>query len=743
MGFVNLSTLTHCYSVGSVAGSGIYLGGLAGYSVAGTLNTCFWDVQTSGQATSAGGTGQTTAQMKSASTFINGWDFATSDGDAADWFMPANDYPRLSWQPTTYDGGDGTASAPYQIRTPEQMNTIGIKPNDWNKQFILTADIDMSVYTGTQYNIIGNGTTPFTGTFDGNGHVIRNLTYTTASIVNYVGLFGFTNQAVIQNLALENAAISVGGESQWIGRLVGYNDSGTITTCYASGSVSGFGFVGGLVGWNEQGAITSCYSTGSVNGGCHIGGLVGVNRGPISNCYSWASISGWENYVGGLVGSNAGTVASCYAAGFISSSGSCVGGLVGDNTSGTLAAGFWDTQASGRANGVGNGSSEGAIGKTTAEMKAFATFTAAGWDFSAGDGDSADWWMPYREYPRLSWQPPYTGGSGTPADPYQIWTPQQMNAIGANSGDWYSHFILMADIDMSAYTGTQYNIIGNWDTPFRGSFNGNGHVIRNLTYKTNIDLSPIGFFGKTNGAQIQNLGLENISIVIPNGRDSGGLVGWNENSIIRNCYINGGTVSGYYIIGGLVGINVVSTIRNCYVSAAVSGTGGSNASFIGGLVGCNYGTITDCYTMGSVKGIKNVGGLVGESSGGIITCCYAIASVSGSGSNIAGLVGQNKATIRYSFWDTQTSGRSNGVGSGSSSGVTGKTTAQMKMVSTFTSAGWDFVDTWDIINLQTYPLLRAFSGINPADINYSGRVDLQDLAIIAANWMACTAPECD
>jgi hypothetical protein len=60
---------------------------------------------------------------------------------------------------------------------------------------------------------------------------------------------------------------------------------------------------------------------------------------------------------------------------------------------------------------------------------------------------------------------PYGGGAGTPEDPYQIWTPAQMNLIGANSGDWGKHFKLMAHIDMSAYTGTQYNIIGSSFAP--------------------------------------------------------------------------------------------------------------------------------------------------------------------------------------------------------------------------------------------------------------------------------------
>ena len=75
-------------------------------------------------------------------------------------------------------------------------------------------------------------------------------------------------------------------------------------------------------------------------------------------------------------------------------------------------------------------------------------------------------------------QAQYGGGSGEPNDPYLIYTAEQMNAIGANPNDWDKHFKLMADIDLSAYTGTAFNIIGS----FRGVFDGNGHTISNFTY---------------------------------------------------------------------------------------------------------------------------------------------------------------------------------------------------------------------------------------------------------------------
>jgi hypothetical protein len=135
-------------------------------------------------------------------------------------------------QPTS--GGLGTAENPYQIATPEDLDSIGIFIDDWDKCFIITADIDMSAYTGTQFNIIGNSTLKFTGIFDGDGHIIRNLTYTTTLATSCVGLFGYTYSATIKNLGLENVYISSAGSI--IGGLVGGN-AGTITNCYCTGSV--------------------------------------------------------------------------------------------------------------------------------------------------------------------------------------------------------------------------------------------------------------------------------------------------------------------------------------------------------------------------------------------------------------------------------------------------------------------------------------------------------------------------
>jgi hypothetical protein len=103
--------------------------------------------------------------------------------------------------------------------------------------------------------------------------------------------------------------------------------------------------------------------------------------------------------------------------------------------------------------------------------------------------------------------------------------------------------------------------------------------------------------------------------------------------------------------------------------------------------------------------------------------------VNGNGNYVGGLVGLNYNSIISCFWDIQTSGQVSGGGEG-------KTTAQMKKLSTFTSAEWDFVEVWGIGNGQTYPYLKPFNGINSADLNYSGTVDFEDFAILAANWLS-------
>jgi hypothetical protein len=691
--------------------------------------------------------------------------------------------------------GSGTQQDPWRIESLADFDEFASDPIYWSGFTRLETDVNLAGRTYSTAVIApdtsssdGFQGTAFTGVFDGNDHKLIGLTIDDGGAGNdFLGLFGNTS-GTIQNLGVKNVSISSNGS--YIGGLAGAN-YGTITSCYVTGSVSGaeqtgglVGFnygttsscyasclvsgqdaVGGLVGTNYDGVIVSCYADGSVNGRDGVGGLVGYLYGALTNSYATGPVNGRDG-VGGLVGyihsdiNGAGIVTACYATGSVSKTGSYAGGLAGYNYFGSMTACFWDTQTSSIADGVGNEDPDpaGAMGRTTAQMQTLSTFTSAGWDFTDTDGDPPDWWLPYNHYPQLVWGP-YGDGRGTAQDPYQIWTPQQMNAIGTVPNDWDKHFILMADVNMSIYTGTQYNIIGtSWDHAFSGTFDGNGHIISNLTYTTAANISYVGVFGCVWGGTIQNIGLENI-LISSNGYQVGGLVGTNYGTI-TNCYA-AGSISGINCVGGLVGLNESGgMLSSCYAFVSVSGqdsvgglTGanrnGTNTScyaagsvigerYVGGLAGYTVGsTFTNCYAAGPISGISFVGGLVGFNDyDSMLSFCYATGSVSGT-DYVGGLVGHNRGLIDACFWDIQTSSVTDGVGNEDPdpAGAMGKTTAQMKTLSTFTSAGWDFVNVWGIGNGQTYPYLKTLTGINPADNNYDGTVDFLDLAILAEHWL--------
>lgn len=268
-----------------------------------------------------------------------------------------------------YSGGNGTAEDPYQIATKADLLALAGTTTDYNKCFILTADIDMEGQVFTTAIIAAGISAAFTGTSDGNGHKITNFTINGGSN-SLLGLFGYISSGgSVKNLGLENFAVSgyehVGGLVGWIfggninncystgvvngtyevGGLIGLNYYSWITNCYSTGTVTGGDEseeLGGLVGENYYGIISNCYSTGTVaggNGSWNLGGLVGDNEGYISNCYSTGTVTGGDDNSsehGGLVGINWGIISNCFSTGAVSGGylSGALGGLVGWNTGG-------------------------------------------------------------------------------------------------------------------------------------------------------------------------------------------------------------------------------------------------------------------------------------------------------------------------------------------------------------------------------------------------------------------------
>jgi hypothetical protein len=214
-------------------------------------------------------------------------------------------------------------------------------------------------------------------------------------------LIGGNGFGCIENCYASSIVNSDSG-SRSVGGLLGGCHSGYVLYSFATGKVNGDMEIGGLIGYNDSNVVSNCFAMGSANGGLssyRIGGLIGWNdSGNVHDCYATGSVSGYS-YVGGLIGKNWSAVNNCYAIGPVSGN-ATVGGFIGANGSTLINNCFWDTQTSGQS------SSDGGIGKSTAEMKIQSTFT--GWDFTneTVHGTSNFWRMCNDgvDYPKFNWQ---------------------------------------------------------------------------------------------------------------------------------------------------------------------------------------------------------------------------------------------------------------------------------------------------------------------------------------------------
>lgn len=205
---------------------------------------------------------------------------------------------------------------------------------------------------------------------------------------------------------------------------------------------------------------------------------------------------------------------------------------------------------------------------------------------------------------------------------------------GLYEGGLDKQYIQVADIDLSEYSEEGWTPIGTLpaSATFTGIYDGGNYVITGLEVKGE-DRSHQGLFGRTDGATIYNVGLEDIRVT--GSTQVGGLVGEAWNSIIENSYVTGSVTGSVDRVGGLVGYARSSTIDNSYATGSVDGSGN-----VGGLVGManNGTTIKNSYSAGSVKGGNRAGGLVGEAGSGVISNSYATGEVTG-GNRVGGFVG--------------------------------------------------------------------------------------------------------
>ena len=228
-----------------------------------------------------------------------------------------------------------------------------------------------------------------------------------------------------------------------------------------------------------------------------------------------------------------------------------------------------------------------------------------------------------------------SGGDGSSGNPYQIVDVYGLEGMSTSPGLLSNSYVLANSIDALGTAnwngGAGFVPIGNSNTPFTGTFNGNGNTISNLTINLPSS-SYVGPFG-----EIASSGLvENVGVV-------------------------GGSVTGDFEVGGLAG-GVFGKVTNSYATDAVTGN-----SYVGGLVGGSSGTISQSYAASAVTGTSGsslVGGLIGANGGGTVIQSYAIGSVTGGAgaTSVGGLIGGNPGTVTSSYWDTQTTGQSTSAG---------------------------------------------------------------------------------
>ena len=330
----------------------------------------------------------------------------------------------------------------YQIGTADELVWFAKQVNGGSTAIsgVLTAEIDLN---GFDWTPIGSSAKKFSGSFDGAGHTIKNLTidYQTAKSGErlYLGLFGYAegtkdNRAAIKNLTVQGSVnagsefsvysgnvagvVACGsyvdvsgvisrvnvtvdakvGSACGVGGLAGVLINSTATNCGSEGNVSGVKNLGGLCYEFYAGTMTGCYNTGAVSGsGTCVGGIMGyAKQAAIKDVYNTGAVSTMKNLVGGLVGEmEKSSLTNGYSTGKITvseSGGSSVGAAVG--WADTLSNVYYLEGTSEK--GVGRDGT--AAAKTADELKAAAMPAAL------GNGFKRDLGSVNGGYPVLSWQ---------------------------------------------------------------------------------------------------------------------------------------------------------------------------------------------------------------------------------------------------------------------------------------------------------------------------------------------------
>ena len=325
----NDNLVTGVYSSGNIISTSDYVGGIAGYNL-GDINTMFSIANVSGNDFVGELVGRNAGQAMASFYYDSASVVYNSDYnqlgiavdvdtmytsefyrtsfvlDPEDWYTASFDtfktLPRLSYSDTKPEEQPSIELPRIEISTPTELMNI---TNNMAIGYILVNDIDLSGFS--DWTPIGDSSVPFSGSFDGNGYSILNLTINSPSD-HYQGLFGYAENAVIKNVGLVD--VSINGYSS-VGAVVGNGFNTRITNVFVTGSIEGSIFgtnVGGIAGKLVNSGIQDVYVHATVSGNKNVGGLVGESQTTdIKYVYSSGSVTGYE-VVGGITGLSSGNI---------------------------------------------------------------------------------------------------------------------------------------------------------------------------------------------------------------------------------------------------------------------------------------------------------------------------------------------------------------------------------------------------------------------------------------------------
>lgn len=606
----------------------------------------------------------------------------------------ANLQIQTAWDGETITEPGKNSEEVYQITGPGELMWF-MKNAPLTASAELTADIrineTVSEDAGAAYSWQPVGTSSskaYTGDFNGNGHTISGI-YVDGKNAGNGGLFGYVGTGgIIHDLTLKDSVIT--GNGNYYGGIVG-DLKGTVNNCHTADTVSvtGKAYVGGIVGELDTGgqvsassnagsvkdtgtggntggiagrvysslsnALTDCVNTGTVNGYRYAGGIAGTvyMGGTLCNVYSTGAVAASDTAAGtagGLVGSlRAGKIQNAYAAGTVSAVRR--GGVIGylESTQGkNLDQVYYLSGIADEAVGNENGcTTQGTAQVCTSDLlKNMAE--ALGDGFVENDSEINE------GYPLLGWQagkavtdenapaPDENGWNGKTASTapeqkegiYQITAPAELKWFAKAAGNTPDiKGVLTADIDLNHRPWTMIGG-GTSDTAFCGSFDGNGHRIENLYIGTG---SSAGLFGY-NAGEIKNLTVTgkicsaddlagiaghnsgvisnvNAEVMLSGGNHIAGIAAYNEKTgTITDCF-SSGSVKGSQYAAGITSLNK-GTVKNCGNRAAVTADG----AFVAGVAADNSGTVEGCANSGQIIGkaavqYAYVGGVVGRNDG--------------------------------------------------------------------------------------------------------------------------------